>query len=183
MKFAINNSYNLSLGASAQTKNTKGFKLFEKLFGINKKSESDDSKIESLDHDDASGAFELNGEIELSAEISAEEFSELSKFNKENSLLNREELSWFYNGCRKAVANLAEDIKSYGKDIADACYDVSNEVEKRGHQQDMDNISRRFERDVEEEKIRAQDEVNKAKNRRNTEETMKQYSDKESKKD
>lgn len=174
MKFAINNSYNLGIGANAATRNTKGLRLFDKLFG--KVKDKDESKIESLDNDNAAAEFELNGNIELSVEVSAEEFSELSKFNKENSLLNREELSWLYSGCRKAVANLAQDIKAYGKEISDACWDVNDAYEEREFKSNMTRDDHNSELDLKRTENVERVVVEKEKIR-------KQYSNKESKKD
>lgn len=160
MKVAFTNNFNISGNGTATTRNTKGKNLFSWLFG--QKNGKEDSKFESFDHDHANAGIEVSGTIELSAEISVEEFSELSKLNKENSLLQREELSWLYSGAKKFVNDLASGIETKGKDIVNACWDVSEEYSQRDHQNTLKNIERNSEREIKREKTFAEEQKAKA---------------------
>lgn len=159
MKVAFTNNFNIIANGSASTKNTKGEKLFDKLFGSWKSKE--EPKVQSFNNDHAGANVEINGSIELSAEISVEEFSELSKLQKDNSLLQREELSWLYNGAKNFCSDLAKGIETRGKEVVNSIFDVTAEYNRREHEADVQKAQNRA--DLEIERFQAEQKVQKAK--------------------
>lgn len=134
MKVSFRNNFVINGNGSASTKNTKGNKLFNKLFGKTTTAEKTDERIQSLDNDNAGIELVVTGEVEGSIEVSVDEFKELTSYMKSDLELEKDSVRFVYNGLKKFINELADGIKTKGKEIIDSVYDCAEEYENRNHQ-------------------------------------------------
>lgn len=138
MRFAIKNHFNINGGVNCGSKGTTGKNLFGKLFGS--KEEPKDSKIESLDDQHGVANIEIDGEIEASLDISADELKELAQYMKNDQEISKDSWKFFYDGLKKFVNDLAVGLETKGKEIVNAFHDVNDEFAKREHQAKLQHI-------------------------------------------